>query len=318
MHSNNEPVMDMNNVVVTVCVVAYNQCKYIAQCLDSIVKQKSKYSYQVIISDDASTDGTSDICAEYARNYSFVTHIRHPVNIGASENFKYAHRQANTLYVSHCDGDDYWHEDKLEKQISFLERNKDCSAVYSNAAVINEDGALYGVFNDEKIIPSKISIGCLLERSNFLNNSSMTYRCNVADLVLYDDKDLVDYRFHICLASDAFLGYIKESLVFYRRNAVGGQCLNVPSFVGQLVHEARIDGISRAKLNVVESSRLKANAWYGKLTCLIKGNKQHCIRHSEVSSLIVNDRIMLVLLFLLSALFYRLQLLWIKLLGING
>lgn len=308
----------MGDVILTVCIVAYNQRKYIKQCLDSIVRQKTKYLYKVIISDDASTDGTSEICSEYAKNYSFITHVRHPVNIGASENFKYAHRQAKTLYVSHCDGDDYWHEDKLEKQVSFLEQNKDCSAVYSNAAVINEDGALHGIFNDEKIIPSKISIGCLLERSNFLNNSSMTYRCNVADHVLYDDKDLIDYRFHIYLASDAFLGYIKDSLVFYRRNAVGGQCLNMPSFVGQLVHEARIEGILRAKLNVAESSRLKANAWCGKLSCLIKGNKLHCTRHSEVASLIVNAKTMLVIVFFFSALFYRLQLYWKRLLMTNG
>ncbi len=276
----------MNNVALTVCIVTYNQIKYIRQCLDSIVNQRTNYLYQVIISDDASTDGTSDICKEYERKYSFIKYVRHSINIGAFENFKYVHRQADTPYVSHCDADDYWHQDKLEKQISFLEENQECSAVYSNAMVINEDGSEYGVFNNVGNIPSKITKGFLLEKSNFLNTSSMLYRRSAIGMVFNCDDMIVDYHVHINLSSAGLLGYIKLPLSFYRRGADGSLCLSTPTVVGSLVHKARVDGLKGAKLSLVEYSKIKANVWYCKITAFLRKNQLSYLRCKEVDVLI--------------------------------
>lgn len=277
----------MDNIVLTVCIVAYNQKYYIEKCLESIVNQKTKYLYKVIISDDASTDGTSEICSEYAKKYPLVKHVRHEGNIGAYENFKYAHRQAETKYISHCDGDDFWAEGKIEAQIDFLEKNPDCSAVYSNATVINEDGSVYGLFNNGGQLPCKINSGYLLEKSNFLNNSSMTYRTSLIGDIFNSDEKVIDYRVHIALAKMGFLGYIKDTLAFYRRNANGGLCSTQPSTVVKLVHEARLEGLRNSKLSLHDYSKIKANAWYGKLTSYFRKNNCAYAQHSEVSSLIV-------------------------------
>lgn len=287
----------MDNTLLTVCVVTYNQSKYIKACLDSIVNQKTKYKFQVIISDDASTDGTSDICEAYAKDYDFVSHVRHERNLGAYENFKYVHRQAKSRYVSHCDGDDYWAEDKVEAQIDFLENNIDCSAVYSNAVVVNEDGSIFGLFNNADKIPSKISIGYLLAKSNFLNNSSMTYRLDMVDNVFSSSDKVVDYRVHIKLASFGLLGYIRYPLAYYRKGADGGLCSTVPSAVGQLVHAARIEGIKNSKLNISECSEIKANALYGKLTSVLKRNRLVYAQHVEVESIIMKYSLISTLLF---------------------
>ncbi|MFG0764781.1 glycosyltransferase [Aeromonas media] len=289
----------MDNTVLTVCIVTYNQKKYIKQCLESIVNQKTNYSYKVIISDDASTDGTSEICAEYAAKYSFVKHIRHEVNIGPSENFKYAHRRTKTKYVSHCDGDDYWAEDKVEVQIDFLEKNIDCSAVYSNAIVVNEDDSVFGCFNNVERIPDKINTAFLLEKFNFLNNSSMTYRVSDIGAVFSVTELIVDYHVHIILSRRGFLGYIKTPLAFYRKGADGSQCLIIPTLVGNLVHKARLDGIKQSKLSVKESSKIKANAWYGKTTALLRKNSFAYNRHGEVEILVSNYSFTLALKYLL-------------------
>lgn len=293
----------MDNTVLTVCIVTYNQKKYIKQCLESIVNQKTKYSYKVIISDDASTDGTSEICAEYAAKYSFVKHIRHEVNIGPSENFKYVHRRTKTKYVSHCDGDDYWAEDKVEVQIDFLEKNIDCSAVYSNAIVVNEDDSVFGLFNNADRIPSKISIGYLLAKSNFLNNSSMTYRRNTIGNLFNSSEKVVDYRVHINLASFGLLGYIRNPLAYYRKGADGGLCSTVPSAVGQLVHAARLDGIKNSNLNISEYSEIKANALYGKFTSTLKRNRLFYARHVEIDSVIIKYSFISTLLFFICEIF---------------
>lgn len=293
----------MNDKILTVCVVTYNQIKYIRQCLDSIVQQKTKYSYQVIISDDASTDGTSEVCAEYEKNYPFVKHIRHSANIGACENFKYVHRQAKTMFVAHCDADDYWSENKLDLQISYLLDNSDCSAVYANATVVNEDGTVFGCFNNAERIPDKINTGFLLEKFNFLNNSSMVYRVSDIGAIFSVTELIVDYHVHINLSRHGFLGYIKTPLAFYRKGADGSLCLTTPTLVRDLVHKARLDGIKQSKLSVKESSKIKANAWYGKITALLRRNSFAYNRHGEVERLVSDYSFTLALKYLLLDLF---------------
>lgn len=293
----------MNDKILTVCVVTYNQIKYIRQCLDSIVQQKTKYSYQVIISDDASTDGTSEVCAEYEKNYPFVKHIRHSANIGACENFKYVHRQAKTMFVAHCDADDYWSENKLDLQISYLLDNSDCSAVYANATVVNEDGTVFGCFNNAERIPDKINTGFLLEKFNFLNNSSMVYRVSDIGAIFSVTELIVDYHVHINLSRHGFLGYIKTPLAFYRKGADGSLCLTTPTLVGDLVHKARLDGIKQSKLSVKESSKIKANAWYGKITALLRRNSFAYNGHGEVERLVSDYSFTLALKYLLLDLF---------------
>ena len=293
----------MSDAILTVCVVTYNQIKYIRQCLDSIVQQRTNYSYQVIISDDASTDGTSEICEAYAKEYSFVSYVRHEKNIGAYENLKYVHRQAKSKYVSHCDGDDYWAEGKIEAQIDFLKKNTDCSAVYSNAIVVNEDGSVFGLFNNADRIPSKIRIGYLLAKSNFLNNSSMTYRRNTIGNLFNSSEKVVDYRVHINLASFGLLGYIRNPLAYYRKGADGGLCSTVPSAVGQLVHAARLDGIKNSNLNISEYSEIKANALYGKFTSTLKRNRLFYARHVEITSVIIKYSFISTLLFFICEIF---------------
>ena len=68
----------------TIAIPVFNDAKYIGATLQSCINEAAK----IVIYDNCSTDGTSDICAELARKYPHVTHIRHPENVGAFENFK--------------------------------------------------------------------------------------------------------------------------------------------------------------------------------------------------------------------------------------
>ena len=61
--------MENNEVLVSVYCLAYNHEKYIRDCLDGFVKQKTNFKFEVIVHDDASTDGTADIIKEYAAKY---------------------------------------------------------------------------------------------------------------------------------------------------------------------------------------------------------------------------------------------------------
>lgn len=215
----------MNKPLASVCVVTYNHAKYISECLDSILAQETNFIFEIIVSDDASTDNTVDILREYEVNYpGIIRVINDGINVGASENYRKAHRSAKGEYIAHCDGDDYWLPGKLQSQISFLEINADCSAVYSNAKVIDANSSDYiGVFNDK--VRGKFDLNYLIESSNFLNNSSLVYRTVLRDEVIPLTEPSIDYMVHVNLCEHGLLGYLNEVLVVYRAN-VSGSIIN--------------------------------------------------------------------------------------------
>ena len=94
---------------VSVCVVTYNQKKYIRQCLQSIVDQEADFDFEVIVGDDCSEDGTREIVQEFVERYpGLVKAVLHEKNVGIVVNYRSVHDLARGEYIAHCDGDDLW------------------------------------------------------------------------------------------------------------------------------------------------------------------------------------------------------------------
>jgi glycosyltransferase involved in cell wall biosynthesis len=129
---------------VTVCVITYNQARYIRLCLESIVEQRTNFSFEVIVGDDCSTDGTAEIIQEFALRYpEIVRPILRKRNIGGHRNYIDTHNFANGKYVCHCDGDDRCLPGKLQIQADFLDANSDFTAVWSKVNLFNDAGRFY-------------------------------------------------------------------------------------------------------------------------------------------------------------------------------
>lgn len=123
-----------SNAYVSVIVVTYNHVKNIAKCLDSIIEQETDIPYEVIVADDASNDGTTDIVKSYAERYpAIIVPIIQKENIGPGFNFQCALDRAQSKYIAYCDGDDYWcHSKKLEIATKTLDQNPDCTIFVHN------------------------------------------------------------------------------------------------------------------------------------------------------------------------------------------
>ena len=81
-------MQDMKTPKVSVCVVTYNQEKYIRQCLQSIVDQETNFNFEILVSDDCSTDATRTIVLEFASKYpEIVKPMFRDRNVGAVKNF---------------------------------------------------------------------------------------------------------------------------------------------------------------------------------------------------------------------------------------
>ena len=107
-------------IVISICVITYNHEKYIRACLDSILSQQLQCAFEVIIRDDASTDGTAAILLEYASRYpDIVTVLPTDGNIGANANLLETFRYGAGEFIAVCEGDDYWTDTKkLARQLT--------------------------------------------------------------------------------------------------------------------------------------------------------------------------------------------------------
>ena len=117
----------MNEVVVSVVIVTYNQEQWIRQTIESILAQKTDYPFEVIIGDDCSSDGTSSICIEYAEKYNNIKLIVHKQNQGLIGNWVSCVRECTGKYIMNCAGDDFWHNpNKIQLQVDFMENHPNC------------------------------------------------------------------------------------------------------------------------------------------------------------------------------------------------
>ena len=126
---------------VSVFVLCYNQEAYIKQTIESILNQQTEFHFEIILSDDASTDGTSEICKTLTSNHYNIKYIRREKNLGLMANFVETAKELKGDYVAICDGDDYWNDsNKLQMQVEFLESNIDYAVVGTQAAVLLQNG----------------------------------------------------------------------------------------------------------------------------------------------------------------------------------
>ena len=132
----------MNNPVVSVIMITYGHEKYIAQAMDGVLMQQTRFPVELIIANDCSPDRTDFIVQKYISENikrDLIRYFNHEKNLGMMPNFIFAVRKSKGKYIAMCEGDDYWTDPlKLQKQVDFLEKNTRYSMVCHDALVIDE------------------------------------------------------------------------------------------------------------------------------------------------------------------------------------
>lgn len=209
----------MTAPLVSVCIVTFNHERYIHDCIMSVIAQSKDVALEILIGDDHSDDGTSAIIKKLGKSYPDIIHyIRHPERLGyGSKNYQTLLKKARGTYIAHLDGDDYWLPGKLRTQVSFLKQNPLSSAVYTNALVVKDNNEPVGIFNNTQ--PTIFNINYLLQRGNFLNNSSMLYRERYKSNIMNLEAPFIDYNINLHHALEGPIGYINQALTVYRLNS---------------------------------------------------------------------------------------------------
>lgn len=131
---------EKHDIMVTVCVVTYNQEWWIRQTLDSILAQHTDYPFEVIIGEDHGSDGTRAICEEYADRYENVTLLPETENLGVTANWIRCVQAGTGMYIMTCAGDDWWHNPKkIQLQVDFMEAHPECVVCHTDIDEYNEN-----------------------------------------------------------------------------------------------------------------------------------------------------------------------------------
>ena len=132
--------MDRKQYTVAVWCITYNQKSFIKDALDGFIMQKTNFPFVVIVHDDKSTDGTTDIILDYAQKYpDIIIPVIETENQWSKGGLKHIINIMNNRfrigkYIAFCEGDDYWTSpDKLQTQIDFLESHPDYSMCFHSA-----------------------------------------------------------------------------------------------------------------------------------------------------------------------------------------
>lgn len=206
---------------VSVCIVTYNQKKYIRQCLNSIINQEVDFDFEVIVSDDCSSDGTSDIIMEFALKYpEKIRSVRQEKNIGASENFRFVHEQARGEYIAHMDGDDYALPGKLQIQADYFDVNPNCNISFHRMVVVDDQGEFERFLDDVEVVNKKFYRKDIINLVAIGAHSSKMYRVldAVGDLPKFE---MVDYTVNVIHVGEGYAAYCSEKPLGVYRKGLG-------------------------------------------------------------------------------------------------
>lgn len=124
-------------IMVSVLCTAFNHEHYIGRALESMLMQETDFEYEILVNDDASTDGTAQVIREYEARYPGKIRPFYQEENLFSRNIDIYHNiffpAARGKYTAFCEGDDYWTDPtKLQRQVDFLEANPDYSGCVHN------------------------------------------------------------------------------------------------------------------------------------------------------------------------------------------
>ncbi|MDD4412691.1 MAG: glycosyltransferase family 2 protein [Patescibacteria group bacterium] len=153
----------------------FNGEKYVEQAIDSLLKQ-SYQDWQLLISDNCSTDKTLEICQRKARDDQRISIFCQSDNIGAMNNFKFLVEQSSGEYFMWAAADDLWHENFIEKLITGLEENGDCGMAFCNPVIINSGGKIVDMFLPFKRFTSDNQIDTV---TTFLRDPEISGKANL-------------------------------------------------------------------------------------------------------------------------------------------
>lgn len=209
-------------IVVSVCMTAYNVEKYIGEAIESVLNQKTNFTYKLLITEDCSTDGTKDIIRSYAQKYpALISATYNAKNIGYSASLINLLKRSTGEYHVQVDGDDKIAPDKLQLAVEYMNQHTDHAICLHNFRVIDTDN---NIINAQGLPDDYNAAGpnYFFDSANEAGGMGIIRRSALPAIIpdwLKDAGNAVDRALYMMAAVKGKTGYLPAILIDYRRHS---------------------------------------------------------------------------------------------------
>jgi len=212
--------MSVNDAKISVCMPIYNSSRYIAQAIESVLKQ-TRSDFKLIIIDDCSTDGTGAIAASFAERDARILFFRNDTNAGMVNNWNRCLQKATGRYIKFLFGDDLLEADALEQMAAYLDANPAVGVVASARILIDgEDRPIKTLAHfDTRIYDgTEIIKACFLKQDNLVGEpTAVMFRKELAGRGFNTGyRQMVDLEMWFHLLDQGACAYIQQPLCAFR------------------------------------------------------------------------------------------------------
>lgn len=205
----------MDRKRVSVAMATYNGEKYIGEQLTSILEQTRPVD-EIIISDDASTDGTLQVIKNFMQRSSKITLISNNANLGLNANFEKAISRCGGHYIAISDQDNIWERERIEKMLAAF---KDEVLVYSDSTIITADGRKRSRLSEKK--KYVFTLGASPKEFYFYNaifGHNVIFRRELLDDLIPIPGEGINYDGWLSFTASSVgkIRYLDESLACFR------------------------------------------------------------------------------------------------------
>ena len=198
--------------MVSIITPSYNSAMFIKESIDSVIAQTYKH-WEMIIVDDCSFDSSNEIIEEYIKKDNRIKLIVLDKNSGPAVSRNSAIRESKGRYIAFLDADDYWHKEKLEKQLAFMKDN-DITLSFTGYERVEESSSK---FIDTQFVPTKVDYKTLLKQ-NIMGCLTVMYDTEkLGKVYMPDILRRQDYALWLKILKQIPYAYgLNESLAYYR------------------------------------------------------------------------------------------------------
>lgn len=227
LKENKEPFAK-DRIKVSIICITYNQAEYLHRAIDSMLSQVTDFPYEIILHDDASTDGTRDVLREYEERYPEIIRViyerKNQYSRGVDFVAAMVKETARGEYIALCEGDDFWICDhKLQLQYDAMEQRPECDMCACRGCTVTEDGMTevseVRPADRDGILPAE---DVIKGGGQYLVTAGLFFRKSMYDKMLPFEKVIpLDYAQQIKGALRGGIYYIDRKMAVYRRYAKG-------------------------------------------------------------------------------------------------
>ncbi|MBN8831833.1 MAG: glycosyltransferase [Sphingomonadales bacterium] len=209
----------------SIVIVTYNHANFIDKALKSVLDQKADFPFEVIISEDASTDGTRDIVRGWQERYpQTIRLLLSEKNVRSNRVIARGFEAAKGDYVALLDGDDFWTSpDKLARQVAVLDADPSLSLCFTNAQVVDAAGKPTAQLWTPATTPARLTLPDLWLGNPFPTCGSLFRRSCVPTIPAWYDGffPVTDWPLYILFAEHGDIAFLNEPMGAYRLHPGG-------------------------------------------------------------------------------------------------